>query len=298
MKKEIKVGSRVKVINSGKCYTTYTEFFEKHLLKEYIDRYKYGVCAEGGDGLYKVEFIGKNRWGGAICVISNGYHIFLINIDGLELYEEDKEDFCNTNSEIPFTEQGMKFKAVPINDWIEKHRILCKEIPATIDNTKPGDMLKCKNASVSGNPSMLTEGHYYECLGTQRGSLINKIYIMNDCGKRDIFYLPGFVKLVSKDNNEDIIINKLNEKEEIMGKERKIKAAFRVVAINAKEDEVFVNEVIIRETQSTSSIEKEFTAFGLRKYPQTSYDDIKVCVTLLTEWSCEVPDKSAEKSKE
>lgn len=84
----IQVGDEVVVIDSGKCYTSYSDFFVRNKIDlDIAARFAFGSTIEQSER-YKVVAIGEHEYGGTLCAITpdeiwdNSVH--LISVEGLK----------------------------------------------------------------------------------------------------------------------------------------------------------------------------------------------------------------------
>ena len=83
---ELRVGDKVKVVDNGECYTTYTKFFsENNINPEIAARYMYGKSASKS-GYYRVLAKHEHRSKvDTVCVIEDiTSRVFLISEKGIE----------------------------------------------------------------------------------------------------------------------------------------------------------------------------------------------------------------------
>lgn len=100
MKNEFKIGDIVKVIDTGKTYSTYEKWIEKYA-PEYIDDYSnksFDVPFKGD--LYRVITTGKHMmYDVNLVLIQNEYsdQVYIISEDGLKLYQTKTEPNISTS---------------------------------------------------------------------------------------------------------------------------------------------------------------------------------------------------------
>lgn len=90
---EIEIGNFVKVIDAGKCYSTYTSFFgENHIDIEIAARYSFNESMHNGD-VFKVIGVGRHcHTDVKIYVVKECIYcgkVFLIGEDGIEPCDEE-----------------------------------------------------------------------------------------------------------------------------------------------------------------------------------------------------------------
>ena len=81
----IKIGDKVKIVDNGKSYTTYADWFDKHAPK-YASRFAYGDTPENGT-TGNVVAIAPHEYGGkTLYAISTGYFnaVYLVGEKGIE----------------------------------------------------------------------------------------------------------------------------------------------------------------------------------------------------------------------
>lgn len=88
--KDVKVGSVVRVVNCGECYSTFSDFFLENPEADLWNRWERGNkavdCEEG-----VVEFIGEHSFlDETIALVGTEDKCFLICVDGLEVISEPK----------------------------------------------------------------------------------------------------------------------------------------------------------------------------------------------------------------
>lgn len=80
-------GDIVKVVNTGKSYSTYYSWFEENNQLKIAARYVYGHSIANGE-IVKILAIGKHRWdiSKTICAVENSHTdaVYLIDAEGLK----------------------------------------------------------------------------------------------------------------------------------------------------------------------------------------------------------------------
>lgn len=94
------IGSRVKVVNRGARYETYTGFFHHHNIPEMLDKYN-SYCDNGDEGI--VVFRGSHlRVDKMLCVVDINNKYILIAENGLEeLSDPACENLDTALSDVP-----------------------------------------------------------------------------------------------------------------------------------------------------------------------------------------------------
>ena len=98
---EIKVGDKVRIVNSGKIFSSYTEWLfgdNKNVITgEELGKYSYDRCPKDNDEAeYTVQCISPHEWScyGLIAYVTSNCEGYIIGVDGLDYYKkkETKEE--------------------------------------------------------------------------------------------------------------------------------------------------------------------------------------------------------------
>lgn len=100
-------GDYVKIRDTGYIYSTYPEFFIENDIRDRLNHYVYGASPtdeEVDTSIFKVILVGEGKH----CVISNGTHDYLIDVDGLKKVSvfESEEDVIVEGDVVRITDEG------------------------------------------------------------------------------------------------------------------------------------------------------------------------------------------------